>query len=112
MKSAVANANAIVLSNETSLSITENNVMPLRPHAPSMHIPPLRDCVQHAVEMYFTHLEDEEVCDLYQMVMREVEKPLLQAVMRATDGNQSKSALYLGLSRGTLRKKLDEYGLL
>jgi Fis family transcriptional regulator len=46
------------------------------------------------------------------MVLEEVEPPLLRAVLRHTRNNQSKAARMLGLSRGTLRKKLKQYGLL
>ena len=50
--------------------------------------------------------------DLYQMVLAEVEAPLLEAVMRYTGDNQSQASEILGLNRGTLRKKLKHYGLL
>jgi Fis family transcriptional regulator len=46
------------------------------------------------------------------MVLAEVEVPLLEAVMEYTKGNQSRAAILLGLSRGTLRKKLKIYGML
>jgi len=44
-------------------------------------------------------------------VQREVEPPLLEIVMQFTGGNQTKAAAILGLNRGTLRKKLRQYGL-
>ena len=49
--------------------------------------------------------------NLYEMVLGEVEQPLLKAVLDFTRGNQSKAADVLGINRGTLRKKLKEYGL-
>ena len=49
--------------------------------------------------------------DLYQLVIGEVEKPLFKAVLRYTNGNQSEAAEILGINRGTLRKKLKQYGL-
>ena len=45
------------------------------------------------------------------MVISEVEKPLIQMVLKLTNGNQSKAALILGISRGTLRKKMAIYEL-
>ena len=45
------------------------------------------------------------------LVLREVEKPLLQAVLEQTAHNQSNAAQVLGMSRGTLRKKLKDHGL-
>jgi Fis family transcriptional regulator len=72
----------------------------------------LRTEVDKALHRYFVHLEDEPVTDLHQMVMSEVEAPLLQAVMRYNGNNQSKASTMLGLNRGTLRTKLKQYGLL
>ena len=48
---------------------------------------------------------------LYNMVLREVEEPLLKAVLDYTDGNQLRAADILGINRGTLRKKLKQFGL-
>lgn len=74
---------------------------------------PLHDSVRQALESYFTQLKGEEVpTNLYEMVLAEVEVPLLEAVMEYTKGNQSRAAILLGLSRGTLRKKLKIYGML
>ena len=72
----------------------------------------LRSEVEKSLRRYFQHLEDEPVTDLHQMVMSEVEAPLLQAVMRYTGNNQSKASIMLGLNRGTLRTKLKHYGML
>ena len=72
----------------------------------------LRTEVDKALRRYFIHLEDEPITDLHQMVMSEVEAPLLQAVMRYNGNNQSKASTMLGLNRGTLRTKLKQYGLL
>lgn len=72
----------------------------------------LRTEVEKALRRYFQHIEDEPVTDLHQMVMCEVEAPLIEAVMRYTGNNQSKASIMLGLNRGTLRTKLKQYGLL
>ncbi|MEE4302343.1 MAG: DNA-binding transcriptional regulator Fis [Pseudomonadales bacterium] len=71
---------------------------------------PLSVCVERAVEAYFDDLDGEQARELYKLVLDEVEAPLLRSVMRRTDGNQSRAAEILGLSRGTLRKKLKQYG--
>jgi Fis family transcriptional regulator len=52
------------------------------------------------------------VTDVYDMVLQEVEAPLLEAVLRYTRNNQTLASTVLGLNRGTLRKKLKRYGLL
>ena len=73
---------------------------------------PLRACVRTALERYFASLDGEDPGGLYEMVMREVEAPLLEAVMQHTRGNQTRAAEILGIHRATLRKKLREHGLL
>ena len=72
----------------------------------------LRDCVEKAVSNYFKHLDGQDVSDVYEMVLAEVEAPMLEVVMKHTRHNQTKAANVLGLNRGTLRKKLKQYGLL
>jgi len=72
----------------------------------------LRDCVEQAMDNYFKHLDGQPVSDVYELVMAEVEAPMLEIVMKYTRHNQTKAAHVLGLNRGTLRKKLKQYGLL
>lgn len=73
---------------------------------------PLRLSVEKAIEMYLNNLDGQPVTDLYDMVLSEVEEPMLHIIMRYTRGNQSKAAQWLGLSRGTLRKLLEKYNML
>ena len=72
---------------------------------------PLRACVRAAMRDYFHNLGDHSVENLYQMVLQEVEQPLLETVLQQTGGNQTRAARVLGISRSTLRKKLTQYGL-
>lgn len=72
-------------------------------------VPSFSDRVHQSIAAYFTHLEGEDPQDLYSLVLAEMEKPLLKTVMQLTHGNQSKAAKLLGLSRGTLGKKLAFY---
>ena len=72
---------------------------------------PLRDQVYEALRIYFHNLGDLQPSNLYDLVLREVEPPLLEIVMQRTRGNQTKAADLLGINRGTLRKKLRRYGL-
>jgi len=72
----------------------------------------LRDCVETTLSNYFAQLDGAPVTDVYQLVLTEVEAPLLEQVLKYTRNNQTKASVLLGLNRGTLRKKLKQYGLL
>ena len=69
----------------------------------------LADCVREALDNYFDHLDGHHPSDVYDMVIAEVERPLLACVLEKVGGNQSRAAQVLGISRSTLRKKLSHY---
>ena len=72
---------------------------------------PLHACINTLLTSYFSDLDGHPPGNLFDLVMDEVERPLLETVLHHTRGNQSKAAEILGLNRGTLRKKLRKYGL-
>lgn len=72
---------------------------------------PLCQCIERALEQYFRQLQGEAPSGLYDLVLAEVERPLLEAVMNYAGSNQSRAARYLGINRNTLRKKLVHYGI-
>lgn len=72
----------------------------------------LRDTVRSTISEYLHDVDEEFISELHAMVLAEVEAPLLEAVMHKARSNQSNAARMLGLNRGTLRKKLRQYGLL
>ena len=65
-----------------------------------------------SMHKYFEQLDGENPTDIYNMVLKEVELPLLEIVMKQCDDNQSKASKILGINRGTLRTKLKEHNLL
>lgn len=73
---------------------------------------PLHAYAEDAIKGYFHTLNGHKPCDLHHFVMAQVERPLLEMTMSYTNGNQSMAAEILGLSRGTLRKRLQSYDLL
>lgn len=81
------------------------------PHSHHHAAVPLRTQTAAALDTYFSHLNGDHPGHLYELVLREVEEPLFRAVLNYVDGNQSRAAEVLGMNRGTLRKKLREYGL-
>lgn len=72
---------------------------------------PLSVYVKQSIEVYFSQLSDHDAVDLHALVISEVEKPLLEAALEHSGHNQTKTAKVLGLSRSTLRKKLEHYGI-
>lgn len=72
---------------------------------------PLNEFVRQAITRYFIKLDGACCVNMYNLVLGEVERPLLEIVMQYADGNQSKAAKWLGLSRNTLRKLLHKYNL-
>ncbi|HTV52982.1 MAG TPA: DNA-binding transcriptional regulator Fis [Steroidobacteraceae bacterium] len=72
---------------------------------------PLRTYTEQALNDYFASLNGHSPAHLYDLVLREVEEPLLKAVLDYTEGNQVRAADILGINRGTLRKKLRSLGL-
>ncbi len=72
----------------------------------------IEECVRASLESYFKDLHGTEPGGMYDMIVRVVERPLLEVVMKQADDNQSRAAEWLGLNRNTLRKKLLEHKLL
>jgi Fis family transcriptional regulator len=85
-----------------------DNIVHPRFHPPPI---PLSRQVEQAVELYFSQLQDHTISNLYTLVMNEVEKPLLAAVLKHSGYNQTKASKVLGISRSTLRKKIDFHHL-
>lgn len=72
---------------------------------------PLGSTVKTALKLYLTALNGHSPGPVYNMVIAEVERPMMEAVMEYTNGNQSQAAQVLGISRSSVRKKLKLYGL-
>ena len=72
----------------------------------------LEECVRSSLEGYFTDLGGTAPDRMYDMMVRVVEKPLLEVVLHHDEQNQSRAAEWLGLNRYTLRKKLVEHKLI
>ena len=72
----------------------------------------IETCIRANLETYFGDLDGTDPTGLYDMLVKLVEKPLLDVVMSQSGQNQSRAAEWLGLNRNTLRKKLLEHDLL
>ncbi len=71
----------------------------------------ISECVREAMESYFSDMGDHDTTNLYDLVLSQVEKPLMEAVMKQSRGNMTRASKILGLNRGTLRTRLKKYGL-
>jgi Fis family transcriptional regulator, factor for inversion stimulation protein len=71
----------------------------------------LEKLIKSKLEVLFTQQKDEQVelSGLYNIVLEQVERPLLEIALRAHNGNQVKTAQMLGINRNTLKKKMDNY---
>lgn len=74
--------------------------------------PSLSKQVTITLENYFATLDTESATDVYEMVIQQVEKPMIEFVLTQTEQNQTKSAEILGINRNTLRKKMQMYDLI
>ena len=73
---------------------------------------PLKDEVRKAMRRYFNQLDKKNIpIAVYELVVKEVEPPLLISVMKFANNNQSKAARILGINRTTLRTKLKKYNI-
>lgn len=71
----------------------------------------IKQQVKIAIDKYVGESDEVMLCNLYQIVLGEVEKALLEVVMEHANHNQTKAAQVLGINRNTLRRKLEKYGL-
>jgi Fis family transcriptional regulator, factor for inversion stimulation protein len=66
----------------------------------------IADCVRRSLERYFKDLDGAKPRTIYDMVLKNVERPMLEIVLMQAEGNQTIAAEMLGINRNTLRKKM------
>ena len=72
----------------------------------------IEEIITKSLEKYFRDLDGERPSNLYDMVVLTVERPMLEVVMKHAEGNQSLASDMLGINRNTLRKKLQQHGMI
>ena len=72
----------------------------------------IEECIRENLDAYFKDLDGVEPAAMYDMMLRVVERPLLEVVMRHADANQSRAAAWLGINRNTLHRKLQDHKLI
>ena len=68
----------------------------------------IAECVRKSLERYFKDLDGERPRTVYEMVLKNVEKPMIEVVLDYAEGNQTVAAKWLGINRNTLRKKMEQ----
>jgi Fis family transcriptional regulator len=70
----------------------------------------LEKLVRSKLELILKQIEEGgHVKNLYNQVIEQVEKPMIELALRLQCGNQIKTAKLLGINRNTLRKKITTY---
>ena len=72
----------------------------------------VHETIVDVLDILWDAFEDDQPSNLYQLVMGQVERPLLARVLERCDHNQSRAAACLGINRSTLRKKLRDHDLI
>jgi Fis family transcriptional regulator, factor for inversion stimulation protein len=68
----------------------------------------IADCVRRSLDRYFKDLDGEKARSVYDMVLKNVERPMFEIVLHQAEGNQTAAAEMLGINRNTLRKKIQK----
>jgi Fis family transcriptional regulator len=68
----------------------------------------LADTVRRALERYFRDMDGERPSGIYDMVLKNIEKPMIETVLGKAQGNLTLAAAMLGIDRNTLRKKMQQ----
>ena len=80
-------------------------------NADSEHNIPLRRHVQDTISRYLRDMGNTAPANIYQMLLAEIEPPLIEEILKCTGGNQSRAAAMLGITRNTLRTKMQRYSI-
>ncbi|MBL8447783.1 MAG: Fis family transcriptional regulator [Zoogloeaceae bacterium] len=71
----------------------------------------IAESVVKTLDQYFRDLDGEKPAAIYDLVMKNAERPMLEFVLQIAGGNQTAAAEMLGINRNTLRRKLADYDI-
>ena len=69
----------------------------------------LEKWLDKSIKQYVGAMDEKNNGHLHELIMGGIEKPLVEIVLKETNGNQTQAANILGINRNTLRKKIVEY---
>jgi len=99
------------MSTQDLQDITHSDIIINNSGNQTQEISQLSHAVKHSIRRYLYELDGTQPNNMYELVLKQIEQPLFEAILEHTKGNQSRAADLLGLNRGTLRKKLRSYNL-
>jgi Fis family transcriptional regulator, factor for inversion stimulation protein len=99
--------NTVTLTKNEAFTVLPTEVLPSQAASAT-----LRDYVREFLRQYFIRLQETPPTNLYESILTEIEAPMLEIVLQYVGKNQSEAARLLAMSRGTLRKKMQQYGML
>jgi two-component system nitrogen regulation response regulator GlnG len=102
---------AAVLARGRTLTLEDLALPGIAPAVPAGADVPLEEAVRRRVGQCMADTPGGRVADLYAAILAAVERPLFEAVLAETGGNQLRAAEILGVNRNTLRKRLTELGV-
>ena len=71
----------------------------------------LEKWLDKSIKQYVGAMDLQNNGHLHELIMGGIEKPLVEIVLKETNGNQTQAANILGINRNTLRKKITEYDI-
>ena len=69
----------------------------------------LEKWLDKSIKQYVGAMDEKNNGHLHELIIGGIEKPLVEIVLKETNGNQTQAANILGINRNTLRKKIVEY---
>ncbi|MFH1254341.1 MAG: helix-turn-helix domain-containing protein [bacterium] len=71
----------------------------------------LHDILKRDVQKMISGLSKNEKCNVYPLVIHEVERIIIEIALQETENNYFRTAQILGISRSKLYRKIEKFGI-
>jgi len=85
-----------------------NKISDISSNAPNLNLPCIRDQIAESLELYLAELANTKITNLYSLTLEQLDLAIINVSLKHTNGNLSKTAELLGMSRSTLRNKMNK----